>query len=112
MRSTWSNRRALARAGGSCSRKPPATIGTRSSVVTVAVLKRDIECVCCVERDLRYDFGAPEAVRPCTISEHGVLVRDFVAAELFASAARVVLTRSFASRMRPLFLARKRNAGS
>src|SRR5947208_3621243 len=39
---TWSNSKALARAGRSCSRKPPATIGTTSSVAAAAVRKRGI----------------------------------------------------------------------
>ena len=40
---TWSKSWALARVGDSCRRKPPATIGTTSSVAAAAVRKRGIE---------------------------------------------------------------------
>src|SRR5512147_445150 len=42
---TWSNSTALARAGVSCSRKPPATIGTTSSAAAAAVRRRGIETI-------------------------------------------------------------------
>src|SRR5687767_5796591 len=39
---TWSNRRPLARRGGSCRRKPPATIGTTRMAATSVVRFRDM----------------------------------------------------------------------
>src|SRR6185312_12534575 len=42
---TWSNNTALARAGGSCNRKPPATMGMTSSVAAAAVRRRGIEAM-------------------------------------------------------------------